>query len=245
MTQAWVSSKIHTEELMLALSQECMKLPALAKAVGAKMGVVRDALEDLTERGILSQNGVFTWLPDRPFKFWLHRVYRPRRHGVLQNLSQTRERFVQDLERYIQDFIHGTNGKLGERVETLLGRFSNERVRLDAKPVLLPQFKQIETGAGPDLFFAARGDHPWSVQISTQRIGEEDILEFMRRCKGHSQQPHRRVVVALKGMDENARLLAKQKHIWGWELSQLNFLMDLYNQPVILRPPIADEKVAG
>ena len=54
----------------------------------------------------------------------------------------------------------------------------------------------------------------------------------------------KRILIPLKGMDQNARLLAKEAHLWMWEPAQLNFLLWVHGQESILEgePAPPEEK---
>jgi hypothetical protein len=58
-----------------------------------------------------------------------------------------------------------------------------------------------------------------------------ELIEGMHEEMGRSAT---RVIVALRGMDENAKLLAKEKRVLTIGLSRLNMLMDVYGKSPII-----------
>jgi hypothetical protein len=65
------------------------------------------------------------------------------------------------------------------------------------------------------------------------RASEADILDLLERDAQGKASPTR-VLVALGGLDDNAKLLAKEKKVIALGLSRINMLMDLYGKEPIL-----------
>ncbi len=59
-------------------------------------------------------------------------------------------------------------------------------------------------------------------------------MTFLDYCKRCHQKIQKKILIPLRGMDENARLLAKEARLWTWELSQLNLLFRVHGQDSIL-----------
>ena len=56
-------------------------------------------------------------------------------------------------------------------------------------------------------------------------------MEEMKRTRKKIQ---RKVIIALRGIDQNAKLMAQQANIQLWGLRDFNSLLDLYNLPKII-----------
>jgi len=59
-------------------------------------------------------------------------------------------------------------------------------------------------------------------------------LDFLKDSKNGKYKFHRKVLIVLNDMDENAKLLVKDNDIWVWDLSSLNLLLDLYGKHKVI-----------
>ena len=73
----------------------------------------------------------------------------------------------------------------------------------------------------------------WVCKIVEERATEREVLELVKGCDAKAASPTK-VLVALKGMDENAKLLAKEKRVFTLGLSRINMLMDIYGHSPIV-----------
>ena len=64
---------------------------------------------------------------------------------------------------------------------------------------------------------------------------EREVLDLVEGTSDN-KAPHTKVLLALRGMDENAKLLAKEKRVLTLGLSRINMLMDVYGNSAIIRP---------
>ena len=73
------------------------------------------------------------------------------------------------------------------------------------------------------------------IQDPTIFSSRKEILDLVSTCdKRKAPAAQTRVLVALAGLDDNAKLLAKEKRIFTLGLSRINMLMDLYGKSPIL-----------
>ena len=87
---------------------------------------------------------------------------------------------------------------------------------------------------GVNYAIAQSKDGCWIYQAVAREIDENSISEFTAFCKGLKCKTLRKVIIALDGIDTNAKMLAKEAKIWIWGLEDLNFLMDVFRKPRII-----------
>jgi len=74
----------------------------------------------------------------------------------------------------------------------------------------------------------------WVLAIHDQPLHEEEVLAFLDHCKRCQQRIQKKILIPLRGMDDTARLLAKEGRLWTWDLPQLNLLLRVHGQEFIL-----------
>ena len=74
----------------------------------------------------------------------------------------------------------------------------------------------------------------WIFQPYVYDIGENDIIEYIRNLKGLNAKIANKVIIPIKTIDENAKLLAKELKIAIWDISVMNMLLTLYGKSRII-----------
>jgi hypothetical protein len=132
-----------------------------------------------------------------------------------------------------------TEEDFGLRVEALLKEFRNEAIEIDQKKQLCPQFsdvlllRHLPHSISSLLGRGSRGR--WLFYLSPEWIGEPEIEKIVADRK-HLRKIQRTVLIALDGIDQNAKLIAQEAKMQLWDLRILNGLMDLYDLPKIILP---------
>jgi hypothetical protein len=67
-----------------------------------------------------------------------------------------------------------------------------------------------------------------------EKATEREVLELVQSFSD-KKGSHTKVLLALNGMEDNAKLLAKEKRILTLGLSRINLLMDLYGKSPIIQ----------
>ena len=69
-----------------------------------------------------------------------------------------------------------------------------------------------------------------------QKATEKEVLDLVRGASScDKKEASTKVLVALRGVDDNAKLLAKERKVLTLGLSKINALMDVYGAaPVVL-----------
>ena len=68
----------------------------------------------------------------------------------------------------------------------------------------------------------------WVAQVYEKAVNENDIINYIKNIKLSGCKISNKVVVALAGIDENAKLIAKELKISIWDNSVTNRLLNSY-----------------
>lgn len=224
--------------ILTQLAKGSNRLKDIAQGVNRNQRETSSQLNDLIESELILKNGVFYRFHNKLFKFWLREVYEKRELSLLEVAAKA-EDFIARMEQVIDE--HEALRRLDpvERVSDLFTRFQNDLIEFGEKKRKLPHFSEIireEIGAlrGSSRKLIAKGHgRCWVCKIVEERATEREVLELLKD-ETAEKSAATKVLVALNGMDDTAKLLAKEKKVLTLGLSRVNLLMDLYGAEPIL-----------
>jgi len=207
------------------------KLAQVARTVRIKQADASRDLAHLGDLGLISKNGIFYRIDDPVLAFWVEKVYHKRKKLLVDGIFNRQELFKSQVSSYIEAFINDSEKDIITRLVELFNAFSNEMIQVDSRQLRLPRFTKVETGTFPDgnKYLAAtfRGNS-WLVRAYHNTVTEADIVDYIRNAKSLSLKLSNKLVMALGGIDENARLLAKELKLSIWDEPALNNLLSAY-----------------
>lgn len=217
--------------ILTAIAAGKKKQQLISKAAKTKPSETSKALVRLTELGFISKSGVFYKIDDIVLDFWLKYVYRKRRDALVDDIFNRIKIFEGDANAFVASFIEATNKDLIVKIQDLFSLFSNEIVPIESKQVKLPHFTKVEIKVFPDqrkMLVASYRGSSWLVEAFEKPVDDNDIADFVRRIKATGLKVSNKIVLPLRGMDENTKLLAKELKIAIWDLQTMNTLLNLY-----------------
>ncbi len=224
--------------ILLACADGHEKLSEVAKSIKKKVNDISKPIAKLIELDLIERHGSFYRLSDPVLEFWLKSVYKRRKTSFIPAILGKSEEFRQDAREMILRFMNESKKNILERVKELFTSFKNDIVEMDKKKYKLPHFAEVESRIvrGLELPIVARwGNKYWISQIEEKKVKESDVAEFAQKCKKSRYNVQRKILIALKDLDINAKLLAKEEKIWVWGLGDINLLLDLYGKPLIVK----------
>lgn len=222
--------------LLAAIANGKKRLPFIAKALKAKQADISKDLFQLSELGFISKSGVFYKIDDPVLEFWLKFVYQKRKELLVDGLLNRLELFRSEISSYIADFVAKSEVETVVRLAELFGSFSNELVEIDSKNLRLPHFTKVEMveSIGPEprrLVAASLRGNTWLAQAYENCVTENDIIDYIRFVKkSPGYKVSNKIIIPLKGIEENAKLLAKELKISIWDIAVLNNLLNIYGK---------------
>lgn len=222
---------------LIAIAEGENKQADIARALKMKQSDVSKLLTRLSEQGIISKNGIFYRIDDRLMGFWLKNVYDRRRKILIDGAIDKKEIFLNDIRSIIGSFLEGSARSASDRVLDLFNAFSNELIYIEGKQHRLPHFTRVESKKFADqsgfLSASFRGSH-WITKVYEEPVSENEIISFIKNIKSLENKVASKVIIALGGIDDNSKLLAKELRISVWDLNTINTLFELYGKKRIV-----------
>lgn len=223
--------------ILIAIANGRTKQPEIARALKAKPSEVAQHLGRLMELGVLSKNGVFYRYEDAMLRFWLRYVYQQRKETLVGGIFTRAETFRRTMEQYIDEVCRESLRHPALRLAELFHCFANDLVRIDTRSARLPHFTRVEvehfSEDRPYIAASLRGKY-WIGAVYVRGVGENDIIEYVKDMKRSGHAIANKVIIPLAGMDENAKLLAKELKIAIWDSATVNALLTLYGKHAIV-----------
>ncbi|MDP2929434.1 MAG: ATP-binding protein [Candidatus Omnitrophota bacterium] len=217
--------------ILVSIAAGRNKLSDIAKNIRSKQADVSKDILGLSELGFIQKSGVFYKIDDPMLAFWLNKVYQKRREILVGGIFNRLELFICEMKSYISEFILESDKDITDKIARLFNAFSNELAGIGARQIKLPHFTKIEVkeSAGQKRFIsAALKGKSWVIQAYEEPVRESDIVDYIRNIKSLDCKIINKIIIPLKEIDENAKLLAKELKISMWDLPALNNLLGFY-----------------
>ncbi len=219
--------------ILVSIASGRNKLSEISKNIRSKQADASKDLLELSQLGFIQKSGVFYKIDDPVMAFWLKSVYQKRRQVLVDGIFNRNDIYVSEMKEYISLFFIESEKDTTARIAELFNAFSNELVQIDARHIKLPHFTKVEAkeSAGHKQFIAAtfRGSS-WLVQAYEEPVRENDIIDYIKNIKASDYKIANKIIIPLRGIDENAKLLAKELKISIWDLATLNGILGFYGK---------------
>ncbi|MBN1793767.1 MAG: hypothetical protein JW844_02255 [Candidatus Omnitrophica bacterium] len=219
--------------ILLAITHNNISNREIARYLKKTTKEMSKHISKLVEGGIIIKCGSFYVFADRMFSYWLKNVYAVRQATFLYDLQNLSKKFRRDLESYISFYISEIKKKKEDRILELFQMFGNDLVELDGRSFRLPQFSHVRlksTKDGYPLITAQRQNKKWLCTFQDHTISESKILNLIDSIKQQKKEYNKKILIALNGMDINAKLYAKEANIWLWDLKEINRVLEIYKK---------------
>ena len=219
--------------ILLMLAKGIHEIQNIIAASGVSRNSAHSALKLIIGETLAIKKGSFYFCVDRLFSFWLRSVYHQKIVSSGVDFQIQGDQFQQEMTNWIQQFLQENQKSLHEKVANLLQSFDNDLFEFRGKNFRLPHFQKIEfqvNGTVPHVVAHLPNSKKWNWIIHQDFLTEQDITQLNQVKDKGKQQIQRQIVLALKGIDPNADLLAKETNIWTWNLEELNLIMEAYGK---------------
>jgi hypothetical protein len=219
--------------ILVSLSNGNCKFRHLTDSFNYSLKSLTGAVSDLQAAGLIRRVGAFNRVEDPLLRFWLKTVYDKRRMDFTHDASSGQRLFTASIQKISVDFAKSCKEDLYGKIVGLFKEFRDDFVQLGQKRHKLPSFGDVGIRVigqnGPYIIGHAKGVN-WICQIHERGVSEKQVSDFLKDSRCGKYKFHRKVLIVLNGMDDNAKLLAKESDIWVWNLKTLNLLLDLYGK---------------
>lgn len=237
----WTQARSRGKHLLIlaGIARGKNRLKEIASSLNMSQKEAASQVQELMEYELLVKTGVFYRFHNKIFRFWLREVYEKKELSLL-GAEGNRDLFIATVLDAVSEHAEILSMDKAERLEGLLTAFRNDLVEFGEKKRKLPHFTEVIRGAdrvpsGRSRSLIARGHgRCWVCRVTEDVATEKEVLDLVTGGVD-SKSTHTKVLLALNGIDENAKLLAKEKRVLTLGLSRVNLLMDLYGKtPIVL-----------
>lgn len=193
----------------------------------------------LLELDTATRSADFLKINDRVFGFWLKFVYQEKLRSLTFDAKNQKNLFRDNIENMIREFLNSAQQPIVERVSEILRLFENDVMMLERKKIRLTHFREIKTlefnrGNLKQGLIGRSGEALWIMAFKYDCLTEDDIAEFVKECKKYRHKLQKRIIIALRDIDANAKLRALEEKIWTWDINNLNQILDLFSRPRVI-----------
>ena len=222
--------------VLLAVAQGHHRIGAIAVATGRTAADVTRAVRTLAEHELVVRRGVFCCVSRRLFRLWLEAVYRLQQSPVHVELPVAEQAFAEHVRRWLQQATARAPQQVLETAAEMIRRFQNDLVDLHGRRVRLPKLDvhTLLMPGAPRAVVGQRDEIRWLCVPYPTLVREADAVALLQALRHAAKPWTRRLVIALEGLEVNAKLLLQAHRCWVWELEDLNQLLDLYGVPRLL-----------
>lgn len=216
---------------LIAIASGKSKVTQLTRALKVKSSELSKILLTVLELGLVSKRGNCYIVDDPVLGYWLKNVYQRKKSFLIHGAFDKMEIYKKEVTGYIDSYVAELSRSASARIAELMNHFGDDLVEIEHKNIRLPHFTRTEsrrTSDGSDLVIGTYRGSSWVMAAYDSEVMEGDILNFIRQAKMLNLKVSQRVIVAARGIDEHAMLLAKELRIAVWDLGSVNMLFTLY-----------------
>ncbi len=224
-------------DVLLSIALEKKKMQLIALHLGRPVDEIKKNLQRLLEEGFIRKRGSFFNIPDFLFRFWLREAYHRKRVSFELDYGEERLAFRRSLKAFFDRVVCEDEKDLTLRIEELFKKFKNDLVEVDTGKMMCPRFTEIVSKPSNGRMFPvlAKSSHTsWLCQVVKDRLEENDVRLFLNDLGQLKNRVQKKLMIVLRGMDLNAKLLAKETNVQLWDLRDLNILLDLYGYSKVI-----------
>ncbi len=226
-----------TTNIILAIANGIKKPSQISSLANKKTQEINKCLNKLIQMDIVTKKGVFNYINDPLFVHWLKFVLQQKQNSFNTDVRFAVSQFESDIKQLLDDFIIESKKEIGQRLKELFERFENDIVELDRKRFMLTHFDEIiiKDINGASILNARRAKKYWLCYIEKNYIDETKIEEFLANINQRKREYIRRILIALNGLDVNARLKALEARVWIWDENILNEFLSIFEKPRFIK----------
>lgn len=192
-------------------------------------------LQKLQDMDLVCSSGMFYKIADKLFEYWLRCVYSMKTRTMIDDMDIKYLEFKRLFEEDYRNYCEFSTKSIVDVISDLFGSFSGEKVRVSMNDRKMPRFDKVEASSFGENVFQITGsinNKKWICHVKTGDITEEyDICNLWDlKARKDKDKIARKIFIPLKGIEQNAFLLAKEQNIWVWDTQQLNNILRLFGK---------------
>lgn len=223
--------------VLLSVASGRHRLSEIASASGRKSSETQKILQKLVHEDRVRKLGGFYVMEDPLFRFWLCEVFERKQKLCIPDEKTVGDGLIEALREKMELIAREEKKSLPARIERLFKEFRNDAVEVETRKMKCPHFLEAVCRPADGRFcvISARGQKErWMGLVAEKQVLEEDVLGFLEDLKLGRKKVHQKIVFALDGIEQNAKLMAQAAQIQIWGLRDLNSLLAVYDLPKLI-----------
>ena len=221
--------------VLLSLARGNSTIKTVQRDLGRVDKKLGGKLQKLQDMDLVSNSGVFYHISDKLFEYWLKYVYMLKGQSMIDDMDIKYLEFKRSMEDDYRDYREFNSKDVVTVISDLFRSFGEEKIRVGMNCRKAPRFDSVEKRALSANTFQIIGkvrNKRWICRIKQDDIADEhDICDLGDiKAKAEKSKITRKIFIPLKGIEQNAFLLAKERNIWVWDTQQLNKILRLFGK---------------
>ncbi|MBI4845788.1 MAG: hypothetical protein HY810_04860 [Candidatus Omnitrophica bacterium] len=217
--------------ILLLIAEGKKKTAEIAGFLGKKNHEINRCINRFIQNDIITKKGVFHEINDSLFVHWLKYVLNRQEQSFNMDIFSSAQEFKTNINNLLYRFNIESKKRIEQRIKELFETFENDIIEIDKKRFKLSRFEKVEinNNNGISLIDGIHLKNNWLCCVGKEFIDENKVGEFLAKVK--NKNGSRKILVALEGIDANARLKALEEKVWIWDQKTINELFSLFEKP--------------
>ena len=221
--------------ILESLARGNSTIKEIQKDMGKQDKELGSMLQKLQEMDLVLNSGIFYKITDKLFEYWIRHVFTLKAQSMIDDMDikylEFKKAVLEDLRMY-QDFcLKGVETVIAD----LFSSFGGEKIRIDINCRKMPKFDSVKNRSLSDnisQITGMTGGRKWICHVKKGDIVDERDIFNLTSVKEAEGDPKisRKIFVSLKGIEQNAYLLAKDQNLWVWDANKLNSILRLFGK---------------
>jgi hypothetical protein len=184
----------------------------------------------LLELGFAQKSGTLYAITDPMFRMWIEVKSKSRNLCFDFMPKQERDDYSGEIQARILSFKAEQVKNLDTRLIELINCFDNDYFFIDERVRALPKVKNVSMKKYRkyDILMTQASKKKCLFVLCHDKIDEEDIAGIYENFKGFKAAKPKTTIIASFGIEQAAKLLAKQRSFCIWERSDITRLFNFY-----------------
>ncbi|MFH1552102.1 MAG: ATP-binding protein [Candidatus Omnitrophota bacterium] len=221
--------------ILICLARGKSTIKAVQDDLGRADKELGSKLQKLQDMDLVCKSGIFYKISDKLFEYWLKYVYSLKTQSMIDDMDIKYLEFKRCIEEDYRGYLEFSAKDAVTVISDLFKSFRDEKVRINMNDRKMPHFDLVESQAVSGNVFQVTGsvqNKKWVCHVKQNDIADEhDVYGLWEvKAEDESSKITRKIFIPLKGIEQNAFLLAKEQNIWVWDARQLNEIFRLFGK---------------
>ncbi|MFC1644094.1 ATP-binding protein [Candidatus Omnitrophota bacterium] len=221
--------------MLICLARGKSTIKAVQDDLGRVDKELGSKLQKLQDMDLVFKSGIFYKISDKLFEYWLKYVYSLKTQSMIDDMDIKYLEFKRCIEEDYRGYLEFSAKDAVTVISDLFRSFRDEKVRINMNDRKMPHFDLVETQTVSGNVFQVTGsvqNKKWVCHVKQHDIADEhDVYGLWEvKAEDESSKITRKIFIPLKGIEQNAFLLAKEHNIWVWDARQLNEIFRLFGK---------------